>query len=171
MKKIVINAFGKDRVGIVSEITEIVHSYGGNVEKSHMSKLDQEFAVIMLASVKSGLSNQTLASRLNAIQNLFVHVNETNSSKTDLKSKKWEILVDGADHEGIIYYISEILKKKNINIIELITKTINAPVTGATLFNMKLSFICMDKNKINNIKNTIESKAKKLNLDITFSEK
>ena len=65
MKKIVINAFGKDRVGIVSEITEIVHSYGGNVEKSHMSKLDQEFAVIMLATVKSSISNQTLASKLN----------------------------------------------------------------------------------------------------------
>jgi len=171
MKKIVINAFGKDRVGIVSEITEIVHSFGGNVEKSHMSKLDQDFAVIMLATVKSSISNQTLLSRLNTISNLFVHVNESNSSRISQDNRKWEILVDGADHEGIIYYISEILKKNNVNIIELITKTINAPITGTTLFNMTLLFACEDKDLISHIKKTISSKAKKLNLEIRVSEK
>ena len=171
MKKIVINAFGRDRVGIVSEITEIVHGFGGNVEKSHMSKLDQDFAVIMLATIKSSISNKSLLSKLNTISNLSVHVNETNSSKIGLDNRKWEIVVNGADHEGIIYYISDILRKNDVNIIELITKTVNAPVTGSALFNMKLIFSCEDKDLISRIKKTISSKAKKLNLEIIIAKK
>jgi len=170
MKRIVINAFGRDRVGLVSEITAIVHSFGGNVEKSHMSKLEQEFAVIMLATIDRGTPYSMLLSKLNTINNLSVHVNETSSSQSET-NEKWEILIDGADHEGIIYYISEVLKKNNVNIIELITKTKNAPVTGSTLFNMNLIFTCSDIKKIQTIKNTIVEKSKKLNLEISISKK
>ena len=65
----------------------------------------------------------------------------------------------------------DILRKNDVNIIELITKTVNAPVTGSALFNMKLIFSCEDKDLISRIKKTISSKAKKLNLEIIFAKK
>ena len=51
MNSLIISAVGSDRSGIVSEISGIITSHGGNVEESRMSRLGSDFAIIMLVSV------------------------------------------------------------------------------------------------------------------------
>ena len=51
MNNLIISAIGSDRSGIVSEISGIITSHGGNVEESRMSCLGSDFAIIMLVSV------------------------------------------------------------------------------------------------------------------------
>jgi glycine cleavage system transcriptional repressor len=51
MNNLIISAVGSDRSGIVSEISGIITSHGGNVEESRMSRLGADFSIIMLVSV------------------------------------------------------------------------------------------------------------------------
>jgi glycine cleavage system transcriptional repressor len=47
MNNLIISAVGSDRSGIVSEISGIITSHGGNVEESRMSRLGADFSIIM----------------------------------------------------------------------------------------------------------------------------
>ena len=170
MKSLIINAFGIDRFGLVSEISEIIYRLNGNIEKSHMSKIDKEFSITMLATINTAITIKKISLQLNAIYDLEVHVKEVPPIKTTENPDKWIIRVEGADHEGIIFYISDILKKNGINIIELITNTTNAPITGSVLFNMKLIFEETNNKAIQIIKRKINEKSKKLNLDISIAK-
>ena len=46
MKKIIINAFGKDKPGIVSKISGIIKSFQGNIETSKMVQLESDFTLL-----------------------------------------------------------------------------------------------------------------------------
>jgi len=50
----VVNAVGKDRTGIVSELTKLVTDAGGNVGDSQAAKLGSHFSLMMHLSVPSG---------------------------------------------------------------------------------------------------------------------
>ncbi len=47
---IVLSALGRDRTGIVQDITEVILNCGGNIEESRMTTLGAEFAMLMLVS-------------------------------------------------------------------------------------------------------------------------
>ena len=51
MNNLIISAIGSDRPGIVSEISGIITTHGGNVEESRMSRLGSDFAIIMLVNL------------------------------------------------------------------------------------------------------------------------
>jgi predicted amino acid-binding ACT domain protein len=50
-KPLIINAVGQDRLGIVSDITGMVISCGGNVGESSAAKLGAHFSLMMLVEV------------------------------------------------------------------------------------------------------------------------
>ena len=51
MKKIIINAFGKDKPGIVSKISGIINSFNGNIETSKMIQLETDFTALLLVEI------------------------------------------------------------------------------------------------------------------------
>ena len=53
MNSLIISAVGSDRPGIISELSGIITTHGGNVEESRMSRLGSDFAIIMLVSVST----------------------------------------------------------------------------------------------------------------------
>jgi len=53
LNNLIITAIGSDRPGIVSELSGIITTHGGNVEESRMSRLGSDFAIIMLVSVST----------------------------------------------------------------------------------------------------------------------
>ena len=49
-QRFIMTAFGKDRPGIVADVTELIYESGCNLEDSHMTRLSDEFAMILLFS-------------------------------------------------------------------------------------------------------------------------
>jgi glycine cleavage system transcriptional repressor len=49
----IMNAFGKDRPGVVADVSRLIFECGGNLEDSAMTRLEDEFAIILLFSVES----------------------------------------------------------------------------------------------------------------------
>ena len=130
---------GKDRVGLVEEVTRLLLELGGNVETSRMARLGGEFAILVLVSMPSeqlaGLDKT--ANRLTA-EGFKVTTTQTEPTQAAMPpgSKPYQIEVQGADHEGIVHEIARSLAERGINIESMETGTVRAPISGSPLFTM-----------------------------------
>ena len=134
MKNIIISAIGSDRPGIVSELSGVITSHGGNVEESRMSRLGSDFAIIMLVTVVPDWE-ESLKVALKSITELTITTKPTNLSQVG-DGRQFRIDLSGADNEGIVKVLSKYLAEKSINILEMETHTSQAPVSGTPLFNL-----------------------------------
>ena len=134
MKNIIISAIGSDRLGIVSELSGVITSHGGNVEESRMSCLGSDFAIIMLVTVAPDWE-ESLEVALKSITELTITTKSTNLSQVG-DGRQFRIDLSGADNEGIVKVLSKYLAEKSINILEMETHTSQAPVSGTPLFNL-----------------------------------
>ena len=77
------------------------------------------------------------------------------------------INLTGGDTEGIVHKMSDVLTSMGINIIEIITDTKNAPVNGATVFQM-MAKIHLDGVTASELLDRLKRIEQKLGLDITL---
>ena len=134
MKNIIISAIGSDRPGIVSELSGVITSHGGNVEESRMSRLGSDFAIIMLVTVAPDWE-ESLEVALKSITELTITTKPTKLPQVS-DGRQFRIDLSGADNEGIVKVLSKYLAEKSINIVEMETHTSQAPVSGTPLFNL-----------------------------------
>ena len=137
MKNIIISAIGSDRPGIVSELSGVITSHGGNVEESRMSRLGSDFAIIMLVTVALDWED-SLEVALKSITELNITTKPTKLLQVG-DGRQFSINLNGADNEGIVKVLSKYLAKKSINILEIETHISQAPVSGTPLFNLNAS--------------------------------
>ena len=134
MNNLIISAIGSDRPGIVSELSGVITSHGGNVEESRMSRLGSDFAIIMLVTVAPNWE-ESLEVALKSITELTITTKPTKLPQVS-DGRQFRIDLSGADNEGIVKVLSKYLAEKSINILEMETHTSLAPVSGTPLFNL-----------------------------------
>ena len=105
MKNIIISAIGSDRPGIVSEISGVITSHGGNVEESRMSRLGSDFAIIMLVTVAPNWE-ESLEVALKSITELTITTKPTKLLQVG-DGRQFSINLNGADNEGIVKVLSK----------------------------------------------------------------
>jgi len=130
----------RDRPGIVEQVTEVLVRHQANLEESRMARLGGDFAGIMKISVPEKRSAKLVAA-LGKLGKKGIHVGvrpiEGEMPERLAGHLPHEITVTGADHEGIVHSIAASLAELGANIEELSTSVVNAPITGAPLFNMR----------------------------------
>jgi glycine cleavage system transcriptional repressor len=136
----VINAVGRDRVGIVSDVSGMVIQVGGNVGDSQAAKLGPYFSLMMLVSVPSS-STATLQAALSNLHDMnatIFHSPELSSSHsmTPQIGYKGMFALQGADNPGIVHTITSALAKHALSIDKLSTSQEIAPYGGSMLFTM-----------------------------------
>ena len=139
MNNLIISAVGSDRPGIVSEISGVITSHGGNVEESRMSRLGSDFAIIMLVTVAPDWE-ESLEVALKSITELTITTKPTKLPQVS-DGRQFRIDLSGADNEGIVKVLSRYLAGKSINIVEMETHISHAPVSGTPLFNLNASIL------------------------------
>ena len=163
MKKIIINAFGKDKSGIVSKISGIINSFKGNIEISKMILLETDFTILMLVKISKN-NIKDLTQTLKKIKDLNIAIKIT-EGKTNLnKSSKYSFTVNTIDNEGIIYLFSDLFKKYNINIISMDTYLKNAPITGSPIFYLDSEIILNNKIDLNSLISDLKKVADENNI-------
>lgn len=139
MKNLVLTLTGHDRIGLVEMVTKLVLDNGGNVDSSKMARLGGEFAILMLVSVPSPRFDE-LNNGINGLQSEGFKVTTCETSNEDpQKFAGWfpyQVLVKGADHEGIIHQITRSLVEYGANIETMDTNMVKAPMSGTPLFMM-----------------------------------
>ena len=176
MNRLIISAVGSDRPGIVSEISGVITSHGGNIEKSRMTRLGSDFTIIMLVLVNSKWE-ESLIVALQAITELSITTKGTEPN-TLITGENYQVTeggncqisLSGADNEGIVKVLSKYLAGKSINILEMETHISNAPVTGTPLFNLLAIITIPDKINLAEIQYDLTLIAQKMGVDIIVDQ-
>ena len=131
MKHFLITAVGEDKPGIVAGITKVLYDKGFNIEDSTMTRLNNEFTVMLIVTTEGEISEDELKKSFQQVaeeKNLYINVKEIPEEIFEKKQEigqVYNIVVYGADKPGIVYHVAKIFADKNINIADLRTEKSN----------------------------------------------
>ena len=123
----IVTAMGQDRPGIVAGVTKVLYRLGCNLEDSAMTRLEGEFAVMLIFSSSVRMSEEALRTAFAPLERqlkLLVHLKRLTKPETGAphkEGKPYLISVYGADRPGIVFRVSEELARTGINITDVHT--------------------------------------------------
>ncbi len=140
-----LSAIGKDRPGIVAEVAGLIYECGGNLEDSSMTRLGEQFALLILFS-GSGEEFQyrisTGVKRLEWEKRLSIFLTPVEELEPGAKRKEsfesYELTTTGLDRVGIVYRVSRLLADEGINIADMHTRATPSPESGTPIFTMRI---------------------------------
>ena len=168
MNKIIIYVSGKDRIGIISDISKEISELNGNIETSKMIKSYDKFNMLLLVSINSNRVND-LKNNFKIYSDLNVLIDDINVGKNE-NLDKYIFILKGANTEGIVHQYTNLFSKNRVNILDMNTKIVNAPVTGSPLFYVKAVILIPENFKINMIADEIKKMENELNVKIKFEK-
>jgi glycine cleavage system transcriptional repressor len=137
---IVVSAIGKDRPGFVNAISRELKQLGANIEIQRSTRMADEYALIMLASLAGGADQvERAVQALNGLRtdDLYVSARRGVAATGCADPAGFaEIEASGADQPGIIDAVTLLLFKRLISIETMDYDTESAPMTGESLFRM-----------------------------------
>lgn len=166
---LVISALGKDRPGIVKNLTRPVTEAGTNILDSRMTILGGEFAILMMVEGEEK-SIATLEHGLPTLQEelgLTILTRRTDSQQTE-QSIPYRVEVVSLDHPGIVSHLAEFFSNRNINIQDLDTDSYRAAHTGTPMFSVGMTVNIPAASAIAALRDEFLDFCDSLNLDATF---
>src|SRR6185436_15086746 len=132
---IVLTFIGEDRPGLIRSLSQTVVSHGGNWLGSRSARLAGKFAGILHASVPEDHADELIA-ELNKFdeRGLSVVVERTTPAPARGRSRRLRLDLIGNDRPGIVHDIARALAERQINVDELETTCVSAPMSGEMLF-------------------------------------
>lgn len=129
-KKAVLTAVGKDRPGIVAEVSGVLYEMGCNLEGSSMCLLQGYFAMILMLSYPDSTDSECLRSRFQRLQDemkllIDLHPLETGIKAPPLAGRAYILNVIGMDHPGIVHRVTSFLASSKVNITDVNTRLIS----------------------------------------------
>jgi glycine cleavage system transcriptional repressor len=141
----ILSAIGRDRPGIVADVSEVIYECGGNIEDSSMSLLRNHFALLLLFSTEREEMNQKLSSGLNRLEqekNLSVFFSPVTFEQAHTEVKRecdhFKITTSGIDHAGIVFRVCRLLADREVNIIDMKTQRLTSAESGTPFFEMEM---------------------------------
>ncbi|MBI3591195.1 MAG: ACT domain-containing protein [Candidatus Melainabacteria bacterium] len=120
---------GTDGTGIVADISKALFELGANINDSSHTIIGNQFAMLLLISTGPGYTLEKIQNVFQDIckkRNLTIHVHELKDEDIYRKSHEMGQLcvihLYGADKPGIVYQVTNLLAKNNVNITDLSTR-------------------------------------------------
>ena len=166
MARAVISAIGRDRPGIVNELSQAVVALSLNIEDSRMTVLGGEFAVLMSVSGED-TALQTLQGNLEALCKAsdLAYLFRRTEARTTGHALPYVVQVVAMDHPGIVARIAGFFSERAINIRDLNTETERAAHTGTPIFNLTMTVEVPVGVKINDLRRSFEDFCAEQDLD------
>ncbi|MGD8955861.1 MAG: glycine cleavage system protein R [Chromatiaceae bacterium] len=138
---LVISALGKDRPGIVNQLSKAIYELDCNISDSRMTVLGGEFAILLMVegpwNLLAKLEDQVpeLQDRLH----LTITTRRTEARAGNANLLPYGVDVVSLDHPGIVYSLASFFSDKNINIEDMTTSSYAAAHTGTPMFSVRMS--------------------------------
>jgi glycine cleavage system transcriptional repressor len=122
MPSLAVTVIGRDRPGIIAEVTGVLAELGGNLEDSSMTLLRGHFAWTLIVDIDS--TSEELAARLAHLgaDGLVVSVLPVGPEEPTSGAAGYVLSVHGADRPGIVAGVTSTLAKHGGNITDLSTR-------------------------------------------------
>ncbi|MGH9553865.1 MAG: glycine cleavage system protein R [Terriglobales bacterium] len=141
-KHVVLTGVGRDRVGIVCRVAEVLYELGCNLLDSSMTLLRGEFALILMVTLPDDSSHERLQQRIHELEKelgMNIYIRELSDEElhdSGPQANPHIISVYGADKPGIVAGITKQLADCGVNITDVQTKY--AGSAASPLFMMML---------------------------------
>lgn len=172
-EQLVITALGKDRPGIVDELSNALTGHDLNIEDSRMSVLGGEFAILMLVSGSrnsiDAFMNETAT--LEGSLGMKLLVKTTHKKPESLRLAPYAVEVVSMDHPGIVREIARFFSSRKINILDLDTTRYAAAHTGTPMFALQMTVEIAAEQPIDKLREEFIGMCDQLNLDAKMTAK
>jgi len=171
MATLVLTAIGDDHAGLVSALSGVIAEHDGNWETSRMAHLAGKFAGIVLITVPDG-NAEALIADLEPLekQGLLDITAELSAPGQAATGASLTLELVGLDHPGIVRDVTDALAARSVNIEELVTETVEAPMDGGTLFKARASLVLPESVSSDDLTEVLEELAAQLMVDIEIDE-
>jgi glycine cleavage system regulatory protein len=168
---LVLTVIGPDRPGLVESLSQVVASHQGSWLESRMARLAGQFAGILRTSVPEEQVD-ALTQALQLLESAGLHVGVARSQPTPLASDVRELRLEiiGSDRPGIVHEISEALADRGINVDELRTEIMSAPMSGELLFLANAELMVPVDLSLDLLRKDLEALAHELMVDVDLDE-
>jgi len=171
MQHFALTIIGRDRPGIVSQVTEILYQGGFNIADSSCSILGGQFSMILIISNPEISSKEEFSETFSPLeeQNLSVYIRTLKPGgeiRSNLEGELCMISVYGADKPGIVYQVAKELGDRNINITDLNTKLVGDKQNP--VYVMMLEAMLPENTEIEEVESWMEELKQKLQVDISI---
>lgn len=169
----IMTAFGKDRAGIVADVTRLLYENECNLEDTTMSMLADEFTLNLLFSsrlpnIVEVLTRECRRLELDKGISAFARPLPPQQKKDDNKYKTCTLHIEGLDQAGIVYKTSQFLADHQLSIIQLDSSTGASPQSGATIYTMTIWVQVPENLPFDRLEEDLSAVANDLNVDITL---
>ncbi len=168
---LVLTVSGPDRPGLVETLSQAVADHRGSWLESRMARLAGQFAGVLRVSVpEEQVDALTRALQSLEPEGLQIGVarSELESPASDAQGLRLEIL--GSDRPGIVHDISRALADRDINVDELRTEIMSAPMSGELLFLANAEIQIPAGLNLELLRKDLEALAHELMVDIDLDE-
>ena len=172
MKKfMILFLVGKDRPGIVDDVSTLLFRVGANIEDSRMAVMGGCFSIMTLFScTKEQLKD--IRTDLKNLEDLgfetSLHKAEDPSTAPKRAELPLKIELTAMDHPGIVQKVVKTLRQHSVNIQSMNTEVTRAPLSGAPMFGLNLEAAVPAEKPIAKVKDEISKLAAEMNLDLHF---
>lgn len=131
MNHFALTIVGRDRPGIVSQVTEILFNQGCNLADSSCSILGGQFAMILILGHPEYTGLESFGDAFKPLEEADLTValrvlKPGGEIRPEIEGDLCMISVYGADKPGIVYHVANVLGDKNVNITDLNTKLVGS---------------------------------------------
>lgn len=166
---LVLTAIGEDKPGLVESLAEVIADNSGNWLESSMSQLAGKFAGILRVSVNDSDADK-LITALDGISDQLKLVIERVDSEDEIATPQTvELNLIGNDRPGIIREISHALAGLSVNVEQLTTECVPAPMSSDVLFKAKANLKVPVGLELDVLQKEIERLADDLIVEIQLS--
>lgn len=168
---LVLTVIGEDRPGLVESLSGVIATHGGSWLESRMARLAGKFAGILRASVPSDRANMITADLASLeARGLKVVVEVAAEAPVALPVRALRLELIGDDHPGIVRDISHALAQRGINVEELHTEIVSAPMSGDPLFKASARLAAPAALSLDELRDEIERLSVDLVVDISLGD-
>jgi len=129
MNHFALTIVGRDRPGIVSQVTEILFKQGCNLADSSCSILGGQFAMILILGHPEFIDRESFGNAFKPLEDADLTValrvlKPGGEVRSHIEGELCMISVYGSDKPGIVYRVANVLGEKKVNITDLNTKLV-----------------------------------------------
>ena len=176
-KQAILSVLGPDRVGLAHDLTATLEHQGFHIETSRMTTLRSRFAVLMALSgeqrsftnLRLNLANLGADLGLDLQLGSLSTVGRVRAAPETTRRAGRDVLIESSSEDpSVLNAITEVLKRRCLNIEELETEVDSAPCTSRMLFYMRARVEVPDSCSVDRLGEELRELEQRRDIDIAI---
>lgn len=167
MEHLVLTIIAEDQPGLVERLSKRIAEHGGNWLESRMARMAGQFAGILRVAVASE-QREALIEALQGLASQGIRVQSASTPADAGRSQGRAIGLSlvGNDRPGIVRDITRLLAEYRVNVENLATEVVPAPMSGELLFQASARLAVPDGLALEDLQARLEALADDLMVEL-----